>query len=77
MTSLDLKAVEDMCHDIAMSVLMEKPSRKSQRNFLILVEETRADKTPDWVIAALNCKNDSDILPMAMWVYLSDWKKSK
>jgi hypothetical protein len=35
------------------------------------------ENPPDWIIAGLNCTNDADILPMCIWVFLTDWEPPK
>lgn len=72
--SVPLAAVEAMCKDAILSILMlaRNPRYLLQHANYIFAE--RGEATPDWVIAGLNCQKDEDILPICIQSYLNDWR---
>ena len=70
-TVLDLTAVEAMLKDPLMHALIVSDS---PRRFMNTVERNVLPLS-DWLVAAVNCVDDADILPVAMHTYLLDWRK--
>jgi hypothetical protein len=71
-TVLPLAAVEAMAKDALMQEFLWS---FFPQEWALSVVNMRTEKlTPDWVVAAANCKNEEDALAMAVHTYLMDWK---
>jgi hypothetical protein len=67
-----LRAVEDMCAELDLEILVICPQDYLSRMAGRLSKTKK--QIPDWAIAGMNCKNERDILPICIQVYLSDWR---
>ena len=73
-TTLPLAAVEAMCKDL--KGLINTPEN-GRRYYMMGYTCLKTCPAPDWAIAAANCTDEKDVLPVAMQVYLSDWEAEK
>jgi hypothetical protein len=66
--NLPMAAVKAMCQDIDMEglLLSDYPLKYILEN---------CTSTADWAIAARNCQNEEDVLPIAIHTFLMDWRE--
>ena len=71
---LPMKAVYDMVNDPVIRHLMQYPYDRHEYLKFMEMLTVNEGTLPDYVEAGLNCKKESDILPICISVYLSDWR---
>lgn len=69
-TVLPLAAVEAMCQDPQMKLLLLSFSKRHA----LMEIQNQMSEYPDWVKAGMECKNDTDILAVCIHTFLMDWK---